>query len=178
MLALCAEQLVFGYDNSLYKLACTVFPSFLPKIEGKPAIFKLNKERRKWERFSNETGADQIALDYRNILYALKDGILYKKREGRPWEKEYTPIGVVSVKTGPAQNQLFVLAGEKTSMGYPLFQKIGLNWVEVFPAAIDFSVGKDGQLFIIKGDGEVVLTKCYTHMQTLLSTRKAFWKTK
>ena len=81
MLALCAEQLVFGYDNSLYKLACTIFPTFLPKIDGKPAIYKLNKQKRKWQKFSNDTGADQIALDSRNNLYALKDGILYKKRE-------------------------------------------------------------------------------------------------
>ena len=59
-----------------------------------------------------------------------------------------------------------------------VYQKIGFKWVVVYKGAIDFSVGKEGKLFVIKEDGELVVTRCYAHMETLLRVRKAFWKTK
>jgi hypothetical protein len=59
-------------DDQVYKLGCRR----LSNSKGNPGIYKLNRDKKKWERFSKAT-AESIALDNEGTLWAVNHGLLY-----------------------------------------------------------------------------------------------------
>ena len=60
-------------DDQVFKLGCRK----LSKKRSNPGIYKLNRRKKKWERFT-KAKAEHIALDNKGTLWAVNDGKLYQ----------------------------------------------------------------------------------------------------
>jgi len=70
------------------------------KKKGLPRIYKLNREKKKWERFSRAT-AERLTIDGEGKLWAVNRGMVFGRGQGK-WERERgTPSNVRNIVSGP-----------------------------------------------------------------------------